>query len=82
VVIEGMDLALPGISWSELRQSVGLVFQYPEQQLFEATSSTTSLLSCASAKSFPPQRSSAGSSRPVSPWAWTTGNFGAGLPSN
>jgi energy-coupling factor transport system ATP-binding protein len=37
VVIEGMDLALPGISWNELRQRVGLVFQYPEQQLFEAT---------------------------------------------
>jgi energy-coupling factor transport system ATP-binding protein len=37
VVIEGTDLALPGISWNELRQRVGLVFQYPEQQLFEAT---------------------------------------------
>lgn len=36
-MIEGMDLALPGISWNELRQRVGLVFQYPEQQLFEAT---------------------------------------------
>jgi energy-coupling factor transport system ATP-binding protein len=37
VVIEGIDLALSGISWNELRQRVGLVFQYPEQQLFEAT---------------------------------------------
>ena len=37
VVIEGVDLALPGISWNELRQRVGLVLQYPEQQLFEAT---------------------------------------------
>ena len=37
VLIEGMDLGLPGISWSELRQRVGLVFQYPEQQLFEET---------------------------------------------
>ena len=37
VVIEGKDLSLPGISWNELRQRVGLVFQYPEQQFFEAT---------------------------------------------
>jgi energy-coupling factor transport system ATP-binding protein len=32
-----MDLRFPGISWGELRQRVGLVFQYPEQQLFEET---------------------------------------------
>ena len=37
VLIEGMDLSFPGISWAELRQRVGLVFQYPEQQLFEET---------------------------------------------
>jgi len=37
VLIEGMDLSVPGISWSELRKRVGLVFQYPEQQLFEET---------------------------------------------
>jgi len=37
VIIEGRDLTLPGISWNELRQRVGLVFQYPEQQLFEET---------------------------------------------
>ena len=37
VLVEGMDLSFPGISWNELRQRVGLVFQYPEQQLFEET---------------------------------------------
>lgn len=37
VLVEGMDLRFPGISWRELRQRVGLVFQYPEQQLFEET---------------------------------------------
>ncbi len=37
VLVEGMDLGFPGISWSELRKRVGLVFQYPEQQLFEET---------------------------------------------
>ena len=37
VLIEGMDLGFPGISRVELRQRVGLVFQYPEQQLFAET---------------------------------------------
>jgi energy-coupling factor transport system ATP-binding protein len=37
VLIGGMDLGFPGVSWSELRQRVGLVFQHPEQQLFEET---------------------------------------------
>lgn len=37
VLVEGVDLSVPGISWGELRQRVGLVFQYPEQQLFEET---------------------------------------------
>lgn len=37
VCVEGMDLGRPGISWVELRQRVGLVFQYPEHQLFEET---------------------------------------------
>ncbi|MGD0781983.1 MAG: argininosuccinate lyase, partial [Candidatus Aminicenantales bacterium] len=37
VLIEGMDLSFPGLSWNELRRHVGLVFQYPEQQLFEET---------------------------------------------
>jgi len=37
VSIEGTDLGRHGISWSEIRQRVGLVFQYPEHQLFEKT---------------------------------------------
>jgi len=32
-----MDLSRAGISLARLRQRVGLVFQYPEQQLFEET---------------------------------------------
>jgi len=37
VYVEGKDLSGPGISWPELRRRVGLVFQYPEHQLFEET---------------------------------------------
>ncbi len=35
VIVDGMDLADPNIDIRALRQKVGLVFQYPEQQLFE-----------------------------------------------
>jgi len=35
VIVDGMDLADPEIDIRGLRQKVGLVFQYPEQQLFE-----------------------------------------------
>ena len=37
VYIEGMDLSSLRIPWSELRQRVGLLFQYPEHQLFAET---------------------------------------------
>ena len=37
VLIEGLDLDRSGISWADLRQRIGLVFQYPEQQIFEET---------------------------------------------
>ena len=37
VYVEGRNLADPGISWPEIRRRVGLVFQYPEHQLFAAT---------------------------------------------
>jgi energy-coupling factor transport system ATP-binding protein len=37
VYVEGRDLGEPGISWPELRRRVGLVFQYPEHQLFAET---------------------------------------------
>ncbi len=37
VYVEGTDLSSPRISWPDLRQRVGLVFQYPEHQLFEET---------------------------------------------
>jgi len=37
VYVEGMDLSRSGIAWAELRQRVGMVFQYPEQQLFAET---------------------------------------------
>lgn len=37
VFIEGMDLSQSSLSRAELRRRVGLVFQYPEHQLFEET---------------------------------------------
>jgi energy-coupling factor transport system ATP-binding protein len=37
VYVEGRNLADPGISWPELRRRVGLVFQFPEHQLFAET---------------------------------------------
>ena len=37
VSVEGMDLGRPGASLAELRRRVGLVFQYPEHQLFGET---------------------------------------------
>lgn len=37
VVIDNTDITQPGISMKEIRRRVGLVFQYPEYQLFEET---------------------------------------------
>jgi energy-coupling factor transport system ATP-binding protein len=37
VVVNGTDIALKGAGLRELRKQVGLVFQYPEYQLFEET---------------------------------------------
>lgn len=37
VLIDGEDINAPGYSKKALRQKVGLVFQYPEHQLFEET---------------------------------------------
>ena len=37
VVVDGLDLAQKGVSLLEVRKKVGLVFQYPEYQLFEET---------------------------------------------
>ena len=37
VVVDGLDLTQKGISLLEVRKKVGLVFQYPEYQLFEET---------------------------------------------
>jgi energy-coupling factor transport system ATP-binding protein len=35
VLIDGQDLSDPGVDIRRIRQRIGLVFQYPEQQLFE-----------------------------------------------
>ena len=35
--IGGVDITEPGISMTEIRKRIGLVFQYPEYQLFEET---------------------------------------------
>ena len=37
IYVDGVDIAQKGYSLKELRGRVGLVFQYPEHQLFEAT---------------------------------------------
>lgn len=37
IFIEGKDLSDKGVKKSEIRKNVGLVFQYPEYQLFEET---------------------------------------------
>ncbi|MCL1855401.1 MAG: energy-coupling factor transporter ATPase [Clostridia bacterium] len=37
VLVDGLDITPKGISLLELRKKVGMVFQYPEHQLFEET---------------------------------------------
>ena len=37
IVVDGLDLTQKGVSLLEVRKKVGLVFQYPEYQLFEET---------------------------------------------
>ena len=37
VIVDGIDLGHKGTSLKEVRRRVGLVFQYPEHQLFEET---------------------------------------------
>ncbi|HLV10324.1 MAG TPA: energy-coupling factor transporter ATPase, partial [Halanaerobiales bacterium] len=37
VIIEGKDITNPDFNLQEIRQNIGLVFQYPEHQLFEET---------------------------------------------
>ncbi len=37
IIVNGLDLTVKGIKLNEIRKKVGLVFQYPEYQLFEET---------------------------------------------
>ncbi len=37
IIIDGIDITGPNISLTEIRKKVGVVFQYPEYQLFEET---------------------------------------------
>jgi energy-coupling factor transport system ATP-binding protein len=37
IIIDGVDITAKGTSLKKIRQTVGLVFQYPEHQLFEET---------------------------------------------
>ena len=37
IIVDGLDLTEKGVSLLEVRRKVGLVFQYPEYQLFEET---------------------------------------------
>jgi energy-coupling factor transport system ATP-binding protein len=37
IIIDGIDITSKGVAMKKIRQTVGLVFQYPEHQLFEET---------------------------------------------
>lgn len=37
IIINGFDITTPGVKLNDIRKKVGLVFQYPEYQLFEET---------------------------------------------
>lgn len=37
IIIGGVDITAPGVSMVDIRKRIGLVFQYPEYQLFEET---------------------------------------------
>lgn len=37
IIIDGIDITAKGVAMQKIRQTVGLVFQYPEHQLFEET---------------------------------------------
>ncbi len=37
IIVDGEDITRPGIKLTDIRKKVGLVFQYPEYQLFEET---------------------------------------------
>lgn len=37
IIIDGVDITAKGVTMKKIRQAVGLVFQYPEHQLFEET---------------------------------------------
>ncbi|HYE09020.1 MAG TPA: energy-coupling factor transporter ATPase [Patescibacteria group bacterium] len=37
IIIDGIDITSKGVALKKIRQTVGLVFQYPEHQLFEET---------------------------------------------
>jgi energy-coupling factor transport system ATP-binding protein len=37
IIINGVDITSKGVAMKQIRQTVGLVFQYPEHQLFEET---------------------------------------------
>lgn len=37
IIIDGVDITAKGVAMKKIRQTVGLVFQYPEHQLFEET---------------------------------------------
>lgn len=37
IIIDGKDITQKGVSMKEIRRTIGLVFQYPEYQLFEET---------------------------------------------
>ena len=37
IIVDGQDITKPGVKLTDIRKKVGLVFQYPEYQLFEET---------------------------------------------
>lgn len=37
IIVNGQDITAPGVAMRDIRRKIGLVFQYPEYQLFEET---------------------------------------------
>ena len=37
IIVDGVDITKDGVKLTDIRKKVGLVFQYPEYQLFEET---------------------------------------------
>ena len=65
IVVDGLDITEKGVSLIEVRKKIGLVFQYPEYQLFEETVAKDVALKTSA---LPRRRSTAGY---ATHWNWS-----------